>query len=146
MRTLSAVPTTCRMVYNSTSELGTQLYSGQPAGSQWCPQWRSSTVLSVSVMQAGVTCTSFASFTAWKWRLEKKNHNPVSELVAYALMQTFSHASHRCGHNSLSPIGHEFVRRVMVVFLQSPHSSYVVSDACTGYNVLAFLCKYKILV
>ena len=26
-----------RAVYKSTSELGTPLYTGQPAGSQWCP-------------------------------------------------------------------------------------------------------------
>ena len=29
--------------------------------------------LSVSVMQAGVTCTSFSNYTAWKWQLEKTN-------------------------------------------------------------------------
>ena len=28
---------THRAVYKSTSELGTPLYTGQPAGSQWCP-------------------------------------------------------------------------------------------------------------
>ena len=26
-----------RAVYKSTSELGTPLYTGDPAGSQWCP-------------------------------------------------------------------------------------------------------------
>ena len=26
-----------RAVYKSTSELATPLYTGQPAGSQWCP-------------------------------------------------------------------------------------------------------------
>ena len=36
MRTLSTV-STHRAVYKSTSELGTPLYTGQPAGSQWCP-------------------------------------------------------------------------------------------------------------
>ena len=36
MRTLSAVPLH-RAVHKSTSELGTPLYTGQPAGSQWCP-------------------------------------------------------------------------------------------------------------
>ena len=25
-------------------------------------------------MQAGVTCTNFSTYTAWKWQLEKKNH------------------------------------------------------------------------
>ena len=51
-----------------------------------------------------VCTTSFANYTAWKWRLEKENRDPVPELVAYALMPSFSHASHRCGHTSLSPI------------------------------------------
>ena len=39
MRTLSAVPTTYvhGMLYISTSELGAPLYTGQSAGSQWCP-------------------------------------------------------------------------------------------------------------
>ena len=32
---------------------------------------------SVSVMQAGVTCTNFSNYTAWKWQLEKKNHDLV---------------------------------------------------------------------
>ena len=31
-------------VYKSTSELGTPHYTGQPAGSQWCPLYRGSTV------------------------------------------------------------------------------------------------------
>ena len=38
MRTLSVALTTyCRTVYKSTSEVGTPLYIGQPAGSHWCP-------------------------------------------------------------------------------------------------------------
>ena len=53
--------------------------------------------LSVSVMQAGVTCASFSNYTAWKWLLEKKNHDLVPELAAYALTQSFSYASHQCG-------------------------------------------------
>ena len=97
-------------------------------------------------MQAGVTCTRFANFTAWKKWLEKKNHDPAPELVAYTLMRSVSHASHWCGHNSLSPIGHKFRCWVIVLFLQSPHSSCVVSEACTGSTDLPFLCKYKILV
>ena len=47
----------------------------------------------------------FTNYTVWgKWWLEKKNHDPVPELAAYALTQSFSHASHQSGHNSLSPI------------------------------------------
>ena len=53
-------------------------------------------MVSVSVMQAGVTCTSFSNYTAWKWQLEKKNHNLAPELAAYALAQSFSYASHQC--------------------------------------------------
>ena len=34
-----------RAVYKSTSELGTPLYTGQPAGSQWVPLQRGSTVI-----------------------------------------------------------------------------------------------------
>ena len=39
-------PNQHRVVYNSTSdsELGTPLYTGQPAGSQWCPLQRGATV------------------------------------------------------------------------------------------------------
>ena len=36
MGTLSAIPAT-KAVYKSTAELGTPLYTGQPAVSQWCP-------------------------------------------------------------------------------------------------------------
>ena len=40
----------------------------------------------------------FANYTALgKWRLEKKSHDPAPEPVAYALTQSFSHASHRFG-------------------------------------------------
>ena len=46
----------------------------------------------------------FVNYTAWKWWLEEKNHDLAPELVAYALMQSFSQASHQCGHDSLSPI------------------------------------------
>ena len=47
----------------------------------------------------------FANYTAWgKWRLGRKNHDPAPKLVAYALTRSFSHASHRSGHDSLSPI------------------------------------------
>ena len=38
----------------------------------------------------------FVNYTAWKWRLEWKNHALAPELVAYALTQSFSHASHQC--------------------------------------------------
>ena len=61
-------------------------------------------VLSVSVTQAGVTCMSFSNYTAWKWQLEKKNHDLAPELTAYALMRSFSHASHQCGRGSPCPI------------------------------------------
>ena len=45
----------------------------------------------------------FANYTArGKWQLEKKNHDPASKLVAYALAQSFSHASHWSGHDSVS--------------------------------------------
>ena len=66
-----------------------------------------------------------ANYTAWKWRLgKKKNHDLVLDLMAYALMWSFSHACHRSSHESLSPIA---VYTVVVLFLQSPLSSCVVS-------------------
>ena len=37
-------------------------------------------------------------------RLEKRNHDLVPELAAYAPTQRFSHTSHHCGHNSSPPI------------------------------------------
>ena len=55
-------------------------------------------------MQAGVICTSFVIYTAWKWWPEKKNHDLVPKLVAYALTRSYSQASHHYGHDSLSPI------------------------------------------
>ena len=67
---------------------------------------RSRFLLSVSVMQAGVTCTNFSNYTAWKWQLEKKNHDLAPELAAYTLTQSFSYASHQCGRDSLTPNCH----------------------------------------
>ena len=61
-------------------------------------------VLSFSVMQAGVTCTSFSNYTAWKWQLEKKNHDLAPELAAYTLTRSFSYTSHQCGRDSPTPI------------------------------------------
>ena len=45
-----------------------------------------------------------ASQLEMEWRLEKKNRDPAPEHVAYALTQSFSHASHRSGHNVLFSI------------------------------------------
>ena len=47
---------------------------------------------------------TFANYTAWKWRLEKKNHDLAAELTAYALTSSFSYVSHLCGHDSSPPI------------------------------------------
>ena len=45
-----------------------------------------------------------------KWRLEKKNHDLVPELVACALTQmSFSHVNHRSGHESSAPIAVDMV-------------------------------------
>ena len=62
--------------------------------------------LSVSVMQAGVTCTNLSNYTAWKWQLEKKNHDLAPELAAYTLTRSFSYASHQGGRDSLTPNCH----------------------------------------
>ena len=46
-----------------------------------------------------------SSFTGWKrMATVKKECDPLPKLVAYALMWSFSHASHRSSHDSLSPI------------------------------------------
>ena len=36
----------------------------------------------------------------------KKNHNLAPELAAYTLTQSFSYASHQCGHDCLTPNCH----------------------------------------
>ena len=48
--------------------------------------------------------TSFSNYTAWKWQLEKKNHDLAPEIAANTLMQSFSYASHQCGRDSPTPI------------------------------------------
>ena len=45
-----------RAVYKSTSELGTPLYTGQPAGSQWLPLHRSTTDDSVPRTYMRIPC------------------------------------------------------------------------------------------
>ena len=45
--------------------------------------------LSVSVMQAGVTCTSFCNYTAWKWQLEKKNSFATFKLCSYKSLYNY---------------------------------------------------------
>ena len=57
-------------------------------------------------MQAGVTCTNFSNYAAWKWQLEKKSHDLAPELAAYTLTRSFSYASHQCGRDSLTPNCH----------------------------------------
>ena len=39
-----------------------------------------------------------------KWQPEEKNHDLAPELAAYAVTQSFSHASYHCGHDSSPPI------------------------------------------
>ena len=90
--------------------------------------------LSVSVMQAGVTCTSFCNYTAWKWQLEKKNHDLAPELAAYTLTRSFSYASHQCGRDSLTPNCHIYT----VLFLQLSLSSCVVRKACNSHPLYTF--------
>ena len=50
--------------------------------------------------------TNFSNYTAWKWQLEKKNHDLAPELAAYTLTRSFSYASHQCGCDSLTPNCH----------------------------------------
>ena len=47
-----------------------------------------------------------SNYTAWKWQLEKKNHDLAPELAAYTLTRSFSYASHQCGRDSLTPNCH----------------------------------------
>ena len=74
------------------------LFTGQNGSKRLYHMWDMSTVASIGYVQA------FANCTAWKWQLEKKNHDLVPELVAYALTQSFNHTSHHCGHDSSPPI------------------------------------------
>ena len=54
---------------------------------------------------------TFANYTACgKWRLKKKNCNLAPELVAFAVMLSFSHVSHQSGPDSLSPIAIDVVK------------------------------------
>ena len=46
-----------------------------------------------------VTCRSFTNYTAWRWWLEKENHDLALKLVTCPLTRSFSHASHHCGHD-----------------------------------------------
>ena len=70
------------------------------------------------------TCTSFANYTAWKWDKENRGHIGGSR-----------------GWNSASErISHKFGRQVVVLFLQSPLSSCVVSEACITHT---YLCTYR---
>ena len=50
--------------------------------------------------------TNVSNYTAWKWQLEKKNHDLAPELAAYTLTRSFSYASHQCGRDSLTPNCH----------------------------------------
>ena len=55
--------------------------------------------VAISIMQAGVTCTSFSNYTASKWQPQKKSHDLAPELAAYTLTQSLSYASHQCGRD-----------------------------------------------
>ena len=57
-------------------------------------------------LQIRTYSTNFSNYTAWKWQLEKKNHDLAPELTAYILTRSFSYASHQCGRDSLTPNCH----------------------------------------
>ena len=46
----------------------------------------------------------FTNYTAWKCRLQKQDDDLPPKFATYALIRGFSHTSHQCGHDSLSPI------------------------------------------
>ena len=74
--------------------------------------------------------------------MEKKNNDLEPELVAYALMWSFSHASHQCGHDSSSPIGwRSRVTATLALFLRLPLSSCVVTKKLRQANVVKTLCS-----
>ena len=66
--------------------------------------------LSVSICKLACTC-KFALTTQFEESGEK-DHDPAPEIVAYALTRSFSHASHRSGHDSSSPIAVDMVTGV----------------------------------
>ena len=75
---------------------------------------------------------AFANYTAWKWWLEKRNHVLVPELMAYAIMWSFSHASHHCGHNSSPPIA---ICTVIGTYIAD------ILICCVG-NITTKMCRY----
>ena len=70
------------------------------------------------------------------WR--KKNHDLTPKLVIYGLTRSFSHASHQCGHDSLTTIAvYEFRCQVVALFLQLSLSSCVVCKSLYKLHQLA---------
>ena len=59
-----------------------------------CVQWQTNK-MSVSVMQAGVTCTNFSNYTAWKWQLEKKKKKKWARGLMHMHMLDARRAYHR---------------------------------------------------
>ena len=78
----------------------------------------------------------FANYTAWKQRLEKKNHDLVPELAAYYLTRTFSQPSHQCGHNSLS---HSTEKAVVGLFREDPEQLVNMVMAMRAHGVMPTL-------
>ena len=62
--------------------------------------------------------TSFANYTAWKWRLKKQNHDLAPKLVAYTLWRRVSATW--------------AIDVAMILFVSL--SSYVVSETCTSFT------------
>ena len=75
------------------------------------------------------TCVYVATFTAEKGMVtaeKEKKRNPASELVAYALTRSFSHASHRVqalGCCSFSPVTIPFRAVKVAIMYTQVHTS-----------------------
>ena len=76
-----------------------------------------------NIFQYVLSSTSFTNYTAWKWQLEKKNHDLAPELAAYTLTRSFRYASHQCGRDSLTPNCHIYTVAACTSYT-SLHNTY----------------------
>ena len=65
-----------RTVHKSTSELGTPLYTGQPAGSQWCLLHRE-----VTMYMATIFCNSWPGPSVWNVQHHLMSHLRINDVV-----------------------------------------------------------------
>ena len=84
--------------------------------------------------------TSFANYTAWKWQLEKKNHDLAPELTAYTLTRSFSYARQQCGRDSPTPNCHIYTT---IHIIYTIYSLYTYAIECATVCVIRTCCDGK---